>query len=63
MAAMVDPGALSVMRLSGELLAAQEKIRRQQALIWTLANALHAERQASTALVDLVDSLLEAAGG
>jgi hypothetical protein len=51
------------MRLSNELLIAQDRIRRQQRVIWGLASALRSERAASTALVDLVDLLLEEPGG
>jgi hypothetical protein len=54
----LDPSALSVMRLSSELLATQERVRHQQATIWALVTALRAERSASLALADLVDHLL-----
>jgi hypothetical protein len=55
-----DPQALTVMRLSNDLLIAQDRIKRQQCTILALASALRAERQASTALTGLVDCLLEA---
>jgi len=59
MATVLDPAALSVMRLASELLATQERVKRQQATIWALVTALRAERSASLALADLVDLLLE----
>ena len=56
--AAVDPAALQVMHMSSELAAMHDQVRRQRRLLWAMAAALRAERAASGALVDLVDTLL-----
>lgn len=54
----LDPSALQLMRLSSELMRSQDQVRRLRKRVWALATALHAERAASTALLDLCDTLL-----
>ena len=54
----LDPSIESLVRISSDLLKAQDTIRRQRRQLWALAVALRAERQASLALVDLLDEML-----
>lgn len=54
----LDPAAERLMHLSSEVLTAQDQVKRQRKIIWQLMACLHAERQASTALADLLDELL-----
>jgi len=58
MAAQLDPGAEATMRLASAVLAADDRIKAQQRTIWALVTCLRAERAASAALTDLLDSLL-----
>jgi len=46
------------MHMSSELATMHALVRRQRRLLWAMAAALRAERAASGALVDLVDTLL-----
>jgi hypothetical protein len=59
MAVSIDPSAAQLMRVSSELLAAQDTIRQQRKTIWGLVLVLRAERQASAALADVLDVLLD----
>lgn len=54
----VDPAAFQVMHMSSELATMHGVVRRQRRLLSAMAAALRAERAASGALVDLVDSML-----
>lgn len=58
----LDPDAALIMKLSSEVVAGQETIRRQRRTIWALVGALRAQQVASAALADLADFLLAWAG-
>ena len=58
MAPQLDPSAERLMRLSSELLASRDRIKRQQRTIWGLAMVLRSERMVNAHLVDLLDSVL-----
>jgi hypothetical protein len=60
--AVIDPAAAQVMQLASQVLAAEDKIRRQQATIWGLVAALRAEQCASGALAELLDAVLAGDG-
>lgn len=55
---MIDPSAAQVMQMASAVLAADDTIKRQRRQIWALVTCLRAERAASAALVDLLDSML-----
>jgi hypothetical protein len=59
----LDPSIESLVHISSELLAAQDRIKRQQKQLWAMAVALRAERMASVALCDLLDEMLSASDG
>jgi hypothetical protein len=54
----IDPGVLLLMRVSSDLMTAQDVIRRQRAQLAAMAAALRTQQLGSAALVDLVDVLL-----
>jgi hypothetical protein len=54
----IDPGVLLLMRVSSDLMNAQDVIRRQRAQLAAMAAALRTQQLGSAALVDLVDVLL-----
>ena len=58
MAVTVDPDAERLMALSSALLRERNVVRRQRTQIWALVTVLRAERAASAALVDLLNSVL-----
>ena len=58
MAAELDPSAERLMHLSSELLRTRDVVMRQRRMLWGMAVALRAERQASAHLIDMVDTLL-----
>jgi len=60
--AVIDASAAQVMQLASEVLQARDTIARQQRTIWGLVMCLRAERQASTALADVLDVLLSEPG-
>lgn len=60
--AVIDASAAQIMGLASELLAAEDKIRRQRTIIFGLVAALRAEQSASNALADLLDSVLAGDG-
>jgi hypothetical protein len=59
----LDPSIESLVHISSDLLAAQDRLRQQRKIIFGLAVALRAERMASVALCDLLDELLSASDG
>jgi len=63
MAAELDPSAERLMWLSSELLRTRDVVMRQRRMLWAMAVALKAERQASAHLIDMVDTLLSELDG
>jgi len=63
MAVELDPSAERLMALASELLATRDVVARQRRMLWGMAVALKAERQASTHLIDMVDTLLSELDG
>jgi hypothetical protein len=57
--ALMDPSATTVMRLSSELMDAQQVIRQQRRRIRLLAAALCAEQHASQAMAEALAVLVE----
>jgi hypothetical protein len=56
--ALIDPAAAQTMELASQVLAAQDRIRRQRKVIWQLVAIVRTEQQAKVALIDLLDELL-----
>jgi hypothetical protein len=59
----VDPGVLLLMRVSSDLMVAQDTIQRQRRQLAAMAAALRTQQTGSAALVDLVDALLSDGDG
>jgi hypothetical protein len=58
----IDPSTLLLMRISSDLMTAQDVIQRQRKQLAAMAAALRCQQTGSAALVDLVDALLSEPG-
>jgi hypothetical protein len=58
----IDPSTLLLMRVSRDLMAAQDVIQRQRKQLAAMAAVLRTQQVSMTAMVDLVDALLSEPG-
>ncbi len=59
----LDESAERLMALASELLRTRDTVVKQRRMLWGMAVALRAERQASAHLIDMVDTLLSELDG